>query len=248
MEAAAALTKFGIKVSVVEALPWLLPRQMDMASAEILKKQLEEKMGFTFYLNSQTREIVGNGQTQGVLLASGEKLLADLVLISAGVRPNTGLAQKIGLKVNRGIVVDDHLETSIKDIFAAGDVAEHRGVVYGLWSVAQKQGEIVGANMTGHNETYTGSPPANTLMVLGINLVSAGEIDSEGKYSSITKKDNIHNTYRKLVLKDDVIIGCILLNDIRGSQEILQSIEKKRDVKPFKDMLLDDNFDFRRLT
>ncbi|MBI4332238.1 MAG: NAD(P)/FAD-dependent oxidoreductase [Chloroflexi bacterium] len=247
MEAAAALTKHGIKASLIEFAPWILPRQLDATGAALLQKLMEDRLGFRFCLNSQVQAIKRDGQAGGVVLASGEELPGDLVLISAGVRPNVELAGKAGLAVARGVVVDDRMETSVKGVFAAGDVAEHRGTVYGIIGAAQRQGEVAGINMAGGAETYEGTTQSNALNVLGVSLVSAGDIDPEAKHPTLVRTDEARGVYRKLVLKDDVLAGCILLNDTRGSAEILKAIEKKRNVRQFKDALLDDNFDYRSI-
>jgi len=247
LEVAAALTKYGVKVSVIEAAPRMLPRQLDPAGADILKKQLEEKTGFKFYLDKQVAEIKGDGKASEVQLGGGESLPADLVLISAGVRPNVAVASKAGLKVNKGIVVNDRMETNLKNVFAAGDVAEHNGILYGIIPAAQRQGEVAGINMAGGSELYQGTTPSNSVNVLGISLVSSGEIDAESKQQSLVKEDKSKGSYRKLVLKDDTIIGCVLLNDVRGSAELTQAISGKKNIGAYKEMLLDETFDYKRL-
>ncbi|MFC1930355.1 FAD-dependent oxidoreductase, partial [Chloroflexota bacterium] len=122
----------------------------------------------------------------------------------------------IGLKTESGIVVNEHMETSMKGIYAAGDVAEFNGAVYGLWPAAQQQGETAGVNMAGGKQEYRGTVPSNSLSILGINVMSAGDIDVEGKYESLVKEDKTKYTYRKYVISNDVIIGTVLLNDILG--------------------------------
>ncbi len=247
LEVAAALTRFGIKVTLIEAAPRMLPRQLDSAGAEILKRQLEAKMGFTFYINSQVEEIAGSGYAREVALAGGARIQADMVLVSAGIRPDLELPRKAGLKVNKGIVVDDRMETSARGIFAAGDVAEHKGIIYGIIPAAQRQGEVAGINMAGGDETYQGTTPVNTVSVLGMSLFSIGDIDPDGKYPSLTYVSKTTNIYRKLVLQGDSIIGCILLNDSRGSTEIMQAIQNKKNIALLKDRLLDIDFDYKLL-
>ncbi len=247
LELAAALTKFGIQVSLIESAPRMLPRQLDNAGANVLKNLLEEKHGLAFYLDSQVQEIAGAGRAEGVVLAGGGCVQGDIVVISAGVRPNVGLAERMGLKVNKGIIVDDRMETSQQDVFAAGDVAQHRGIVYGIVPAAQRQGEVAGANMAGGSESYEGTTISNFVNVLGTSLVSAGEIDAAGNRPSLVRMDEVKNSYRKLVFENGMITGSILLNDVRGSAEILQAIQKKINVGPLRESLLDDNFDYQRL-
>jgi nitrite reductase (NADH) large subunit len=246
LEAGNGLRKDGLKVSIIEFFPRLLPRQMDIPGAEILKKQLQE-MGFSFYLGAQTKEILGENRVEGVRLDDGRRIEGDMVLLSAGVRPNIGLAQQLGLQLGRGVVVDDRLQTSISDIFAAGDLVEHRGIFYGIWPASEQQGKAAGINMAGGEALYEGTVPSNVLKVVGIDLVSAGEIDLEGKFEALVKKDAAKYIYRKLIIQDNIIIGCILLGDVRGKRELLAAIDKKKDMGTFKAAIMDEGFDFGRL-
>ncbi len=229
LEAGYALLQAGVAVKVLEIFPRLLPRQTDEKASAILQKQMEA-MGFQFYLGVKTKRILGQGQAGGVELGDGRKLEGQLVLISAGVRSNLGLAEAAGLKLNRGVLVDDNLCSSDPHIFAAGDVAEHGGRCYGIWPAAQEQGEIAGANLAGGNEVYRGTVMSNRLKVAGIDLVAAGELDAEGKYESKILEGE--QTYRKLVFdQKKTLIGCLLLGDIDDYQRFLQAIreEKKLD-------------------
>ena len=149
LEAGNGLRKLGLKVIVVEFFPRLLPRQMDAAGAAILARQLED-MGFTFYLGAKTQAIAPGPDGLTVNLESGEKLKGDLVLISAGVRPDLSLAQALGLEIDKAVKVDDSMKTSRDGIYAAGDLIEHRGRFYGIWPAAMEQGAVAGAAMAGH--------------------------------------------------------------------------------------------------
>ena len=246
LEAGNGLRKMGLKISVVEFSARLLPRQMDEAGAAILKKQMEE-MGFHFYLGAKTREIVPEKDRLGVYLEGGEKLSADIVLISAGVRPELTLAKSLGLGIDKGVKVDDTMKTEIQDIYAAGDLIEHQGRFYGIWPASMEQGRIAGTNMAGQEMKYQGTVPSNTLKVAGIDLVAAGEIDVEGKMEAIITKDEARRTYRKLILQGDTIVGVILLGNIRGSDEIQRAIKSKKDLSFIKKNLGDEKFDFSLL-
>jgi nitrite reductase (NADH) large subunit len=246
LEAGNGLGKLGLKVSVVEFFPRLLPRQMDPAGAAILARQMED-MGFTFHLGAKTREIAPGPEGLTVNLESGEKVTGDLVLISAGVRPDLSLAQALGLDIDKGVKVDDTLQTSREGIYAAGDLIEHRGRFYGIWPAAMEQGAVAGTVMAGHMAKYEGTLPSNVLKVAGIDLVAAGDIDAEGKLSALVHTDPARKTYRKLVIQDNLLVGVILLGDIRGSAEIQAAIKKKLDVSHFKDELAQADFDFKRL-
>ena len=246
LEAGNGLRKLGLKVIVVEFFPRLLPRQMDAAGAAILTRQLED-MGFTFHLGAKTQEIAAGPAGLTVNLESGEQLKGDLVLISAGVRPDLSLAQALGLEIDKGVKVDDTMKTSRDGIYAAGDLIEHRGRFYGIWPAAKAQGAVAGAVMAGQAAKYEGTLPSNVLKVVGIDLVAAGDIDAEGKLTAIVHLDEAKKTYRKLVIQDNFLVGAILLGDIRGSAEIQAAISKKIDVSRLKGELAQADFDFKRL-
>jgi nitrite reductase (NADH) large subunit len=246
LETGGALLRRGVKVAVIEHNPRILPRQMDPEGAKILQGKMEE-MGFSFYLTGQSEEILGREKVEGLCLKDGRVVEGQMVIISAGVRPNFPLATQMGIETKNGILVDDRMETKIKGIFAAGDVAEHRGRVYGIWPASQRQGEVAGVNMAGGNALYRGTVVSNTLKVVGIDLTSIGEIDAEGRLECVVRSDREKCTYCKLTFKEDKIVGCILLGNIRGKSEILGAIEQKRNVKALKDTILEERFDFKSL-
>ncbi len=246
LEAGNGLRKLGLKISVVEFFPRLLPRQMDVAGAAILQRQMED-LGFTFHLGATTEKIAAGPAGLQVYLKSAEQLTGDLVLISAGVRPDLTLAQALGLEVDKGVKVDDTMQTSRDDIYAAGDLIEHRGRLYGIWPAALEQGRVAGAVMAGQAATYGGTLPSNVLKVVGIDLVAAGDIDADGKLEAIVHKDEAQKTYRKLVIRDNVLVGAILLGDIRGNAEIQLAIKQQRDISALKGDLAQKFFDFKRL-
>jgi nitrite reductase (NADH) large subunit len=246
LEAGNGLRKLGLEVSVIEFAKRLLPRQMDTASAALLQRQME-KIGFRFYLDAQTKEILPEKDGLWVGLQNGEKVYAHMVLISAGVRPVVSLAKSLNLKIEKGVQVNDMMETAREGIYAAGDLIEHRGRFYGIWPASSEQGRIAGGNMAGKQEVYQGTIPSNTLKVVGIDLVSNGEIDDPGQLESIIVKNEAQNFYRKLVLQEDRIIGAILLGDIRGNDAIQKAIKSGKNVSAFKKNLGDEEFDFSKL-
>ncbi len=246
LEAGNGLRKLGLEVSVVEFFNRLLPRQMDEAGAAILKKQMEN-MGFTFYLGAKTQEIRTGADGLTVNLESGEHLPADMVLISAGVRPEITLAKSLGLDIDKGVKVDDTMKTGLDDVYAAGDLIEHRGRFYGIWPASMEQGRVAGLSMAGKPAQYAGTVPSNTLKVVVIDLVAAGEIDADGKLESVVKKDEKNNIYRKIVLQDDIIIGTILFGNINCSEQIQQAIKKQKNVAALKNELVNEDFDFKQL-
>jgi nitrite reductase (NADH) large subunit len=246
LEAGNGLRKAGLQVVVVEFFPRLLPRQMDVAGAAILQSQMED-MGFSFYLGARTKEIAPVPGGLEVRLESGEHLPGEMVLISAGVRPDLSLAQALGLAIDKGVRVDDTMKTSLDDIYAAGDLIEHQGRMYGIWPAAMEQGKVAGAAMAGREAKYAGTVPSNVLKVVGIDLVAAGDIDADGKLEAIIHQDNAQKTYRKLVIADNRLVGAILLGDIRGSAEIQAAIKASTDLSPIKDELAGKDFDLARL-
>ncbi len=246
LETGGALLRRGIKVAVIEYNPRILPRQIDSEGAKILQGKMES-MGFSFFLNSQSEEILGKEAVEGLRLKDGRTVEGQMVIISAGVRPNIKLGQAMGLEIKNGILVNDRLETKIEGIFAAGDVAEHRGRVYGIWPASQRQGETAGMNMAGGNGLYEGTVVSNTLKVVGIDLTASGDIDAEGKLECVAKSDREKNIYRKVAFKEDKIVGCILMGNIKGNLEILNAIEKQVNVKEMKGFILEEDFDFKKL-
>ncbi|MEW6520884.1 MAG: FAD-dependent oxidoreductase [Thermodesulfobacteriota bacterium] len=234
LESGKALRKLGKKVLVVEFFPWLLPRQLDERGAARLQKLLED-MGFSFRLGVTVREISGRPGVAGVVLNTGETLAADMVIISAGVRPDLAVAGQLGLACGHGIIVDETLRTSRPEVFAAGDVAEFSGTLYGIWPAAMEQGRIAGSNMAGVHQSYHGSVMANKLKVAGIDLASAGEIDPENRFAArIRETDSV---YRKIVLEEDRIIGCILLGDTTDFSVLTRAIGEKTTIKDLPEAL-----------
>ena len=246
LEAGNGLRKMGLSVSVVEFFPRLLPRQMDVPGAEILQR-LMENMGFRFFLGAKTQKIAPEGEGLAVFLEGGEKLPADIVLISAGVRPEISLGKVLNLEVEKAVKVDDGMRTRLERVYAAGDLIEHRGRYYGIWPAATEQGRVAGTNMAGKETSYSGTLPANKLKVVGIDLVAAGEIDGEGKMESLVTRDETGKGYRKLVIQGKALIGAILLGDTRGSEEIQKAIKEKKDISSLQDDLARPDFDFSLL-
>ena len=234
LEAGHALMKMGKRIIVVEFFPRLLPRQLDVDGARRLQEVME-RMGFSFYLGAKTQEITGDGQVSGILLEGGESLSGGMVIVSAGVRPNMVLAERLALSIDKGIVVDEHLQTSQPDIYAAGDVAEYKGMPYGIWPAAMEQGKIAGINMAGGNMTYDGTTMANTLKVAGVDLASAGNIDAENEFEAMVKTEG--GVYRKIVIKDNHIVGCIMLGETKGFNQITKMMAEKTDISQIGDLL-----------
>jgi nitrite reductase (NADH) large subunit len=236
LEAGNALRRMGKKVTVVEFFPRLLPRQLDSQGAKRLQEMLE-KMGFSFRLSAITKRITGNnGRADGILLEGGDTLSAQMVIVSAGVRPNLEPAKSGGLACDKGIMVNDYLETSANGIYAAGDAAEHRGVVSGIWPAAMQQGKVAGANIAGDEVAYHGTTMSNILKVAGIEVAGAGNIDAEGRHEAqIVTSDTV---YKKLVIEDNRAIGCVMVGDTTNFNTITRYITEQRDISALKKTLL----------
>jgi nitrite reductase (NADH) large subunit len=244
LEAGNGLRKAGNYISVVEFFPRLLPRQMDPSGAEILKAQLENT-GFRFYLGAKSREITGTDKVEALVLDDGTRIDCDMILISAGLRYNPMLALKLGLPVEKGVIVNNKMETGIPDIYAAGDLIQHNGVFYGIWPAAEKQGEVAGINMAGGNSEYLGTIISNTLKVAGIDICAAGDIDAEGQKDSILFKDADNYIYKKMVLQNNTLVGTILYGDIRDRQKIIKAIETRKDISTIRKDL--EHWDLEKL-
>jgi nitrite reductase (NADH) large subunit len=244
LETGNAFRKMGKKVTVVEFFPRLLPRQLDVDGAKRLKT-IMEGMGFSFRLDAKTEAVEGGDVVNAVRLAGGETIPAQMVVISAGVRPNMELAGPLGLEYDKGIKIDGHLLTNRPDIYAAGDVAEFNGMPYGIWPAAMDQGKIAGVNMAGVETIYTGTTMANTLKVVGIDLASAGDIDADNKFESKTLSDE--NIYKKIVLDNNRITGCIMLGETKAFTKVTKLMSSKTDVSGVKDNILKEGFDFSSL-
>ena len=240
LEAGNALLKLGLKVTVVEFFPRLLPRQLDDDGAKRLQT-IMEGMGFSFRLGAKTQEITGDNEVTGVSLEGGESLNAQMVVISAGVRPNMELARPLGLETDKGIKIDEYLRTNQPDIYSAGDVAEFKGMPYGIWPAAMEQGKIAGTNMAGGSLVYEGTTMANTLKVVGVDLASAGEIDADGKFDAKVVTDE--KTYKKIVIDNNLIIGCIMLGDKKGFNKITRMMSEKHSLTEIGDDLKAEGFD-----
>ena len=227
LETAGALSARGADVTLLESFGWLMPRQLNQHAGEILQSRVRQ-LGVDIRNNANTREIIGDERVAGVELDGGETIPADLVIVATGIRPNSHLARRAGLVVNKGIVVDNHLLSSDPSVYAAGDVAEHQGVLYGNWSASQFQGGIAGMNAAGADVQFGGIPRSNTLKVLGIDMLSIGQFEPEdGSYQVIeTEKDT---GYYRFVFRDEHLAGSVLVGDTSLAGPIKNAIENRTD-------------------
>ena len=227
MESAGALAKRGAEVTLLEGHGWLLPRQLNKRAGDILAGYVESS-GIKLFTKARTREILGDEKVKGVLLEDETVIDTDFVIFATGIRSNSYLGRMAGLDVNRGIVVNNLLLTSHANVFAAGDVAEHHGCVYGTWAPSQYQGSIAGMNAVGSNIEFGGIPQSNALKVLEVELFSIGKIEPEdGSYDTFEKEYD--NKYCRFLFRDSHLVGAILLGDAKLATKVKKAVENKRD-------------------
>ena len=227
LEAAAALARQGVDVSLLESHEWLMPRQLNRTAGELLAQNLAA-MGIRLMRNARTVELVGEERVAGIQLDDGTTVAADTVIIATGIRSNSFLARSVGLDVHSGITVDDRLETSVPGIHAAGDVAEHNGIVYGGWAASMTQGRIAGMNAVGVKATFAGIPRSHTIKVLDTDLVSIGVFEPpDGSYRLVEEETN--GCYSRFVFHDSHMQGCLLLGNGDAGSAASRAIEQGRD-------------------
>lgn len=228
LETAAALARRGAEVTLIEEAPWLMPRQLNRRAAEALERHIRG-LGIRLHTGARTQEVVGDTRAHGVRLIDGCTIPADLVVVSAGIRTNSRLAQEAGLRVNQGVVVDNRLQSSRPDVFAAGDVAEHNGTIYGVWAPSQYQGRIAGLNAAGGQAEFGGLPRAHTLKVLGIDLTSIGLIEPMDPTYVLLEEEG-EGRYARVLLHQGRIAGAVLLGYPGLAGRVKQAVESRRDV------------------
>lgn len=249
LETARALRALGLEVTVLEFAPYLMPRQLDREGAMVLETLLR-KMDIQTVTGAVTEAILGEDTVRAVRMKDEREFPADLVVLSTGIRSDVALARQAGLTVARGVVVDPYLQTSAPDIYAAGDVAEAGGIVYGIVPAAIEQARAAAANMvTPGSVPYSGTLPATTLKVVGAELTSLGECVAEGDdLLQLRRADPEKGRYRKLALRDGRIVGAILLNEREHTSPIRQLMERGTDVSAYADLLMEENPDWNRVT
>jgi nitrite reductase (NADH) large subunit len=223
LEAAYGLAKAGASVTLVHLMDRLMERQLDAPAAALLKSLVEAK-GIEILLNANTTRIIGENRVEGVELSEGRRIAADAVIFAAGIRPNVVLAREAGIAVNRGIIVDDRLQTGASDIFALGECAEHRGICYGLVEPAYEQARILAQHLAGRTAAYQGSVVATNLKVSGVSVFSAGDFLGGEQSESIVLSDVKRGTYKKLVIADGRLNGAVLVGDVADALWYLELI------------------------
>ena len=245
LEAANGLMKRGMSVTVVHVSPWLMERQLDDVAGKLLQKSLEER-GMQFLIGAQTQELVGDkddgkgGRVKAIKFKDGTQIPADLVVMAVGIRPNTELAEAMHLHVNCGIVVSDTMQTTTDArIYAVGECAAHRGIAYGLVAPLFEQGKVLANHLAQFGiGRYTGSLTSTKLKVTGIDLFSAGNFMGGDGTEEIVMSDPAGGVYKKLVLKDDKLIGACLYGDTVDGSWYFKLLRDGRPVADIRDRLM----------
>lgn len=240
LEAANGLKLRGMDVTVVHLGDWLLERQLDRTAGELLQKSLEDR-GLKFLLPKHTAELLDNGEGRvcAVKFKDGEVIPADLVVMAAGIRPNTELAESAGIACNRGILVNDTMQTYDPRIYAIGECASHRGIAYGLVAPLFEQAKVCANHLAQLGfSRYQGSVTSTKLKVTGIDLFSAGEFMGGEGTETITLSDPIGGVYKKLVIKDDVLVGACLYGDTADGGWYFRQIRENHNVSEIRDHLM----------
>ena len=237
LEAAYGLAKAGSPVTLIHLMDRLMERQLDAPAAELLKSLVERK-GIEILLNANTARLLGENRVEGLELADGRRIEAEAVIFAAGIRPNVALAKEAGIPVNRGIVVDDQLQTGVPDIFALGECAEHRGVCYGLVEPAYEQARVLAQHLAGAPAAYQGSVMATNLKVSGVGVFSAGDFMGGQGSEAIVLSDARGGSYKKLVISDGRLAGAVLVGDTADALWYLELIRRREPIaKIRKDMM-----------
>ncbi|WP_458464186.1 FAD-dependent oxidoreductase [Paenibacillus sp.] len=230
LEAARGLLHLGMEAVVVHNAPYIMNRQLDQKAAAMLQKELEGQ-GMSFLLARNTQKITGRSQAQGLLFTDGSKLEAQVVIVAVGIRPNVDLARRSGIATNRAIMVDDYMRTSVPDIYAVGECAEHRGISYGLVAPLYEQGKVLARTLCGQETPeYKGSIPYSQLKVSGVDVFSAGEIGGEGMQTAIQHLDGIRGTYKKVLIQAGKVRGAILFGDTAEGTALLGLVQRGADM------------------
>ena len=224
LEAAWELKSLGLNVTVVEMESRIFPKQLDETGSKIVEEVVHNS-GIKVYKNHSVKKIIGTNKVEEVEIDSGKRIETDMVLLSVGIKSNIVLVRDKGIKYNLGIIVNDRMETSHPDIYAAGDVAEHDGLVIGLWVTAIKQGGVAGANALGGDKSFKQLIQPVTFKGMGMRIFSIGDIghDPDNEYQIALYNDTKQNIYKKLYFFDDKFVGGILIGDISKATELLSA-------------------------
>lgn len=256
LKAAQALQKHGIKITLIIGSDRVLSQLLDKKSSLLVSKYLEKK-GFNIMTETGVEEIKGKKKVREVILTSGKSIPADLVVVGKGIRPNKRLVEETDIRLDQGIIVNDFMQTSLEDIYAAGDVAQawsivrEKKVLQGIWPAAVAQGRIAGYNMSGIKRRYAGSLRNNVIDIDGLYIAAAGITQAPGNYQNGLWEEVVvegKDYYKKLIIRDKLIVGCIFQGDIKNGGMIQSLIRKKISIDRLPNLVkLLKTYDYLRL-
>lgn len=238
IEAANGLLRRGMQVTLLHRIDVLMEQQLNADASRLLSHNLKAR-GLNVLLNAQTAELYGNGRVEGIALADGSRIEADLVVMAVGVRPDIALAKSCGLHCERGVVVDDTLQTYDPHIYAVGECVQHRRLTFGLVAPVWEQARVCASHLArvGHRR-YRSAKTATKLKVSGIDLYSAGDFIGGDGTEDLVFRDPRRGIYKRLVLKDNQIIGAVLYGDVKDGGWYFELIQSGADITPIRDRLL----------
>lgn len=232
LEAADGLKSRGLEVTVVHLAEWLLEMQLDRQAGTLLQQDLEAQ-GLHFMMGRQTAEILGDDKVTGVRFADGSQIPADMVVMSIGIRPTIQLARQAGLEVNRGIIVNGHLQTNFNNIYALGECVEYHGTTYGLVAPLYEQAKVLAAAITQQQnvEPYRNSNTFTSLKVSSCDLYSAGNISKLQACPSIQTYDSVTRSYKRIYVKDNKVQGIILYGDVSEGNRYYNMMQSQESIE-----------------
>jgi nitrite reductase (NADH) large subunit len=240
LEAAYGLAKAGVDVTVVHVMDRLMERQLDAAGASLLKQDLERR-GIRVMLEAKSAAILGEGKVEALAFSDGQEIAVDMVVMAVGIAPNVQLASAAGLATKRGILVDDAMRSSVANIFALGECAEHRGIAYGLVQPAYEQARVLARVLGGGEAAFEGVVTATNLKVSGIAVFSAGDYLGEGAQVLVWRDHGLRH-YRKLVLRETsqgtVLAGCVLYGETSDGLWYLDLITRAQPIDAMRNDLI----------
>ncbi|MBA7579186.1 NADH-dependent phenylglyoxylate dehydrogenase subunit epsilon [subsurface metagenome] len=243
LKVAQALKRRGVKVTVVVSGDHIISQRLDKVGAQIVADYLKSK-NIQIITNETAREIINYRNRKLIYFSSGKKIETDMIIVGKGVTPNCNFIDRNQVKINQGIVVDDYLKTSAVDVFAAGDVVESQDLLYQKFRLnpilpnAVKQGRIAALNMMGVKCSYRGNIDMNSIQLFDLPIISIGLVKNQNnQFEEITHHDSYNNTYKRLLFDGDLLVGVIMIGDIRNAGIYHQIIENKKRIKEKKELL-----------
>lgn len=231
LESAFALSRLGKEVIVLDHSPRLLSRQLDDEGAALLKELLEKK-GLSVVLNASVEAFLGERRVEGALLKDSRRVSGEMVLISAGVQPETSFLKGSGILLDKGVVVNDQMQTNFQNVYAVGDVAQWRGKIWGIIPPALDQAFVAASSIVGENIYYQGTIPSNVLKVVDLDLITAGDTLPQGSgFEEIRLEKRERGVYLKIVLRDDLVVGSIALGLKQAGLTLSRAVQEKKKMR-----------------